>query len=178
MEKTLLPSRKIGNREIVPSHSPIASKRNHYRGITYLANQGDRPSWPGGVAAAKPQTGWWTKFQKFSDKKKPFKQTGPVDVPPLLTRRGDRGAGSTLFNLRVRPCSRGVAGPPNPPNHSQSNFEARMRTGKCRQLPRRTVCRSPNSSWDRCSPGRQEGSSRAVLRCGRRARRSSLRGHR
>jgi len=28
-----------------------------------VAHQNDRPSWPGGVAAAKPQTGWWFKIQ-------------------------------------------------------------------------------------------------------------------
>jgi hypothetical protein len=29
-----------------------------------LTNPSDRPSWPGGMAAAKPQTGWLFKFHK------------------------------------------------------------------------------------------------------------------
>jgi hypothetical protein len=61
--------------------------------ITYLANQANRPSWPGGVAAAKPQTGWL--FKLYKD----VPEYGVLDLvidppprrfaPPLLARRGD-----------------------------------------------------------------------------------------
>jgi len=69
--------------------------------LTYFANHSDRPSWPGGVAAAKPQTGWWGKVLKtheFSDKRLGYEiEFASVNeppprrfAPPLLTRRGDR----------------------------------------------------------------------------------------
>jgi hypothetical protein len=34
------------------------------KAIIHLGNPSDRPSWPGGMAAAKPQTGWLFKFHK------------------------------------------------------------------------------------------------------------------
>jgi hypothetical protein len=34
---------------------------------TWLANQSDCPSWPGGVTAAKPQAGWWIKPENKHD---------------------------------------------------------------------------------------------------------------
>src|SRR6185369_7978190 len=69
------------------------------RAITCLTNQNDRPSWPGGVAAAKPQTGWWAKFlskvHNLSDKEtfKPMRVQSVLVppprrfAPPLLARR-------------------------------------------------------------------------------------------
>jgi len=75
--------------------------------ITYLADRSDRPSWPGGAAAAKPQTGWWAKMlRKFHD----------IDInsfveppsrrfaPPLLARRGDR---SDMPGILLPPNGRG-----------------------------------------------------------------------
>jgi hypothetical protein len=46
------------------------------RAITYIADKNHRPSWIGGVAAAKPQTGWLFKLLKnahgsFSVKRTP-----------------------------------------------------------------------------------------------------------
>jgi hypothetical protein len=37
----------------------------HSRQLFKLAYfQTDRPSWPGGVAAPKAQTGWWLRFER------------------------------------------------------------------------------------------------------------------
>jgi len=57
------------------------------------ANQRDRPSWPGGVDAAKPQTGWL--FKLHEDVSEEHILNVVIDppprrfAPPLLARRGN-----------------------------------------------------------------------------------------
>jgi hypothetical protein len=75
--------------------------------ITSLADRGDHPSWPGEVAAAKPQTGWWAKtLRKFHDIDiNSFVEPLPRRfAPPLLARRVDR---SDLPGILLLPSGRG-----------------------------------------------------------------------
>jgi hypothetical protein len=64
----------------------------------------DCPSWPGGVAAAKLQTGWWIKIQivKDGDSDSVMEPPPRRSAPPLLARRGNRSDLPTMLMARFR----------------------------------------------------------------------------